>query len=462
MMGTTKRGTGKSSKTPARRTVRKKKPKVVLKTKSVVIMASSIIAVCILVLGLTFILSRLPSPSESKMSETAWKKAPADQPIEEVEIRDIAEPEKDAQIKSEPAKNSEEKSKEKTKPQAESNSQKENKSSSKAQDEEKVPVNSNREKKFEEKSVKAQEKIQEKSQDKTEAQKGLAQASQREVQKNTQVQQPQEQSHSAQKDAAQLQKQDRVASVKVTPSPQIQEIPKKLFDIPQAKAGARICFVIDDAGSSAANVKRYTSLPFPITIAVLPRLAQSAECAQAVRSSGKELILHQPMQAHDYPDGRTPNPGPGAILPDMDSFEVARTIKANLDSLGGGVKGFNNHEGSLMTENYVKMSAVVEVAMERGIYFLDSRTTSSSAVPQVALERDVSYLARFAPFLDNEVNRASMLEMLYKGLEVANKNGYAVMIGHVDKSVNVLPQLLSDIYPYLVQAGYRITVPSKL
>lgn len=458
LMGTTKRGTGKSSKTPARRTVRKKKPKVVLKTKSVVIMASSIIAVCILVLGLTFILSRLPSPSESKMSETAWKKAPAGQPIEEVEIRDIAEPEKEAQIKSEPAKKSEEKSKEKTKPQAESNSQKENKSTADTSTEEKATANSKGEKESGEKPVKAQKKAQ----DKTEAQKGLAQASQREVQKNTQVQQPQEQSHSAQKDAAQLQKQDRVASVKVTPSPQIQEIPKKLFDIPQAKAGARICFVIDDAGSSAANVKRYTSLPFPITIAVLPKLAQSAECAQAVRSSGKELILHQPMQAHDYPDGRTPNPGPGAILPDMDSFEVARTIKANLDSLGGGVKGFNNHEGSLITENYVKMSAVVEVAMERGIYFLDSRTTSSSAVPQVALERDVSYLARLAPFLDNEVNRASMLEMLYKGLEVANKNGYAVMIGHVDKSVNVLPQLLSDIYPYLVQAGYRITVPSKL
>ena len=146
----------------------------------------------------------------------------------------------------------------------------------------------------------------------------------------------------------------------------------------------------------------------------------------------------------------------------MTSYEVAQTVKANLDSLGGGVKGMNNHEGSLITENYIKMNTVLEVAMERGIYFLDSRTTSSSAVPQVALERDVRYLARYAPFLDNEINRASMLEMIYKGLDVANKNGYAVMIGHVDKSVNVLPQLLSDIYPYLVQAGYTVTVPSKL
>ncbi|MBO7638386.1 MAG: divergent polysaccharide deacetylase family protein, partial [Treponema sp.] len=335
-MGTTKRGTGKSSKTPAKRTVRKKKPKVVLKTKSVVIMASSIIAVCVLVLGLTFILSRLPSPSESKMSETAWKKAPAGQPIEEVEIRDIAEPKKSNQ--------------EKSKAQDESNVQKEKESSSNTINEENVLDNSKREKESEEKPVKTQEKAQ----DKPEGQKGLAQDGQKESQEKTEGQGTKEQAQATQKTAIQptVQKQDKIASVKVTPTPQIQEIPKKLFDVPQAKAGARICFVIDDAGSSTANVKRYTSLPFPITIAVLPKLAQSAECAQAVRSAGKELILHQPMQAHNYPDGRTPDPGPGAILPDMDSFEVARTIKSNLDSLGGGVKGFNNHEGSLITENY--------------------------------------------------------------------------------------------------------------
>ncbi|MBO7639268.1 MAG: divergent polysaccharide deacetylase family protein, partial [Treponema sp.] len=279
------------------------------------------------------------------------------------------------------------------------------------------------------------------------------------TEKNQQSGQKQ-QTQSSQKNV--IQQQEKIASVTVNPQPQIQEIPKKLFDIPQAKPGTKICFVIDDAGLHASNVKRYTSLPFPITIAVLPKLAQSSECAQVVRSAGKELILHQPMQAHNYSSGTTPNPGPGAILPDMTSYEVAQTVKSNLDSLGGGVKGMNNHEGSLITENYIKMNTVLEVAVERGIYFLDSRTTSSSAVPQVALERDLRYLARFAPFLDNEINRASMLEMIYKGLDVANKNGYAVMIGHVDKSVNVLPQLLSDIYPYLVQAGYTLTVPSRL
>ena len=55
-----------------------------------------------------------------------------------------------------------------------------------------------------------------------------------------------------------------------------------------------------------------------------------------------------------------------------------------------------------------------------------------------------------------------MVKQLYKGLDVANKNGYAVIIGHVDKDVKVLPDLLNDVYPYLVKAGYVITTPSKL
>lgn len=238
--------------------------------------------------------------------------------------------------------------------------------------------------------------------------------------------------------------------------------PKSPFDIPPAKNGATLIFVIDDAGLHAENVRKYTALPFPIAIAVLPHLAETKECAAEIRRAKKELMLHQPMQAHSYPNGKIPNPGPGAILPDMTTTQIASTIKQNLDELGADVRGFNNHEGSLVTENEIQMGAVLEVALERGLYFLDSRTTSHSAVPQAALERDMRYIARFAPFLDNKIDRTEMLSELYKGLEVANKNGYAVIIGHVDKSVNVLPPLLTEIYPYLVQKGYKFSVPSML
>lgn len=234
------------------------------------------------------------------------------------------------------------------------------------------------------------------------------------------------------------------------------------FKIPKASPGAKICFVIDDAGLHAENVKKYSTLPFPLTIAVLPGLAESEESVKEILSSGKELILHQPMQAHDYPDGKTPDPGPNAVLPGMGMDEAASLVRKNLESLGPKVAGMNNHEGSLITENAELMGAVLSVAQEKKIYFLDSRTTSQSSVPNVAKSMEMTYIARFAPFLDNEIDRKVMLEMLLKGLDIANRDGYAVIIGHVDKSADILPNLLMEIYPALIDAGYTLTTPSAL
>ncbi len=231
-----------------------------------------------------------------------------------------------------------------------------------------------------------------------------------------------------------------------------------LFNIPPAKRGATLVFVIDDGGQNVWNVKKYVSLPFPITIAVLPKLPHSRECADAVRAAGKELMLHQPMQAVNL----NINPGAGKISPTMSTYEIAAVIKENLAELGPGVKGFNNHEGSLITGDVIKMGAVLETAAERGLYFLDSRTTSASMARQAAIERDMSILERNAPFLDNAVNRDQMLSEILKALEVANKAGHAIIIGHVDKSAAILPDLLKEMYPELVRAGYKFATPSQI
>ncbi|MBP5438847.1 MAG: divergent polysaccharide deacetylase family protein [Treponema sp.] len=237
----------------------------------------------------------------------------------------------------------------------------------------------------------------------------------------------------------------------------IQETRPK-FNIPPAKNAAKLAFVIDDGGMSPANVKKYTALPFPITVAVLPGLPHTAECAALVRRDGKELMLHQPMQAKNLGI----NPGPGAITPDMDSWGIQQIIEKNLGELGPGVKGFNNHEGSLITEDKVKMTFIIDLAMQKGLFFLDSRTTSQTQARQAALELDTHIIERNAPFLDNAVNREEMLAEIYKGLEVANRDGFAVIIGHVDKSAAVLPKLLEELYPELVAKGYVFTTPSRL
>lgn len=230
------------------------------------------------------------------------------------------------------------------------------------------------------------------------------------------------------------------------------------FTIPQAKNGATLVIIIDDAGLNVSNTKKYTALPFPLTIAVLPKLSHTKDCAYAVRSSGKELILHQPMQSLNH----NLNPGPGKITVDMSFAEISSIVNENLAELGPGVKGINNHEGSEVTEDVLRIGAVLDVCLENKIYFLDSRTTANTKAPQAALERDMKIFEKAGPYIDNVVSREAMLKEMYKALDFANKNGKAIIIGHVDKSANILPALLSDMYPYLIKAGYRFATPSTL
>lgn len=232
------------------------------------------------------------------------------------------------------------------------------------------------------------------------------------------------------------------------------KVPSDIPEIPVAKNNARLAIIFDDGGQSVSQLEKCISLPFPVTVAVLPKLQYSKKCAQMVRSSGNELILHQPMQALNL----NVNPGEGAIKPEMSLSEISSLLQENIKEIGP-VKGLNNHEGSLISEDEARIGEVLKTASDLGIYFLDSRTTSQSRVPQAAMSMGYSYYQRNI-FLDNTKNRSDIIAEILKGLAIANKNGAAIMIGHV-WSADVLPKVLSDMYPILVQKGYKFVAVSN-
>ncbi len=226
------------------------------------------------------------------------------------------------------------------------------------------------------------------------------------------------------------------------------------FNLPKAKNNATLVFVFDDGGQNLYDLQKFLELPFPITIAILPKLKYSAESAKRVRNSGHELILHQPMQAIN----RSVNPGPGAITPEMTEEEVRKMLLSNINEIGP-IAGMNNHEGSAITADIAKMEVILKTASDCGIFFLDSRTNVKTVVPLVAKEMGYNYYERNI-FLDNEKTRENALMELKKGLDIANKKGSAVMIGHV-WSADFLPALLKELYPELVKNGYKFSVVSE-
>ncbi|MGN0728978.1 divergent polysaccharide deacetylase family protein [Treponema sp.] len=247
----------------------------------------------------------------------------------------------------------------------------------------------------------------------------------------------------------------KVASA-LPPPKKPEEIPVEKYKIPDARNGATLVFVIDDGGYDISNLKLYTSLPFPVAVAVLPKLAHSRDCAEIVRNSGQELMLHQPMQAQNL----NINPGEGAVLPEMSLTEIYRQVCENIMEIGP-VRGLNNHEGSLITCDVMKIGAVLDAVYDNGIFFMDSRTSAQTKAPQAALERGMEILQRDV-FIDDIISREEMLAQIYRGLGIANRNGKVVMIGHVDKSAKILPPLLKDMYPYLKRKGYKFAFPSQI
>lgn len=225
-------------------------------------------------------------------------------------------------------------------------------------------------------------------------------------------------------------------------------------DLPELPKKGSLIFVFDDAGHNLEQLQIFLDLPFPCTIAVLPRLAKSAEAAKRIRSAGKELILHQPMQSVNLEI----DPGPGSIQPGMTAEEIRTIISANIEEIAP-LAGMNNHEGSLITSDEIAMRTVLQLCREKGLYFLDSRTTSKSAVPAAAKFLNMQIWER-AVFLDNEKKLSSLKQQIAAGLETAAIQGSAIMIGHI--FTPELAILLKEMYPALIEEGYTFSTISKM
>jgi uncharacterized protein len=180
--------------------------------------------------------------------------------------------------------------------------------------------------------------------------------------------------------------------------------------------------VIDDAGYDLEALQPFLDLPMPLAVAVLPNLPHSGEAARRVLAAGKELLLHLPMEP-----GGGENPGPGALLTGQTAEEIERLLDKALASVPGAV-GVNNHMGSKATADRALMDIVLGVLDRRGLFFVDSRTTTLSVAAAEAGRLGVPSLERrvFLDAVDGAVEQS-----LQAAISDAARDGSAVAIGHV-------------------------------
>ncbi len=206
-----------------------------------------------------------------------------------------------------------------------------------------------------------------------------------------------------------------VESVAAAPHPR-QQLP------PNA---VRLAIIVDDLGKDLAPARELLKLPYPLTVSIIPNLSNSTEIAEEAYRRGDEILLHFPMQASEA--------GAKSEAVELRVGMQPRQVSEMLASMLASVphaSGVNNHQGSRATSDPALMNALMPALRQRGLFFVDSRTTVET-VAYASAERDgVPATFRSAQFLDDVETRAAILAQLDRAASDAKRKGWAVTIGH--------------------------------
>ncbi|MEE4608907.1 MAG: divergent polysaccharide deacetylase family protein [Desulfobacteraceae bacterium] len=203
----------------------------------------------------------------------------------------------------------------------------------------------------------------------------------------------------------------------------------------------RVALVIDDLGYDLRLAEAFLDLDVPLTLAVLPFSPHQSEVVAAARRRGHQVMLHLPMEPEEYPHV---DPGPGALLARMSPDELIAQLRRDLAQVPEAV-GVNNHMGSRLTRESVQLNQIFSVLKERGLFFIDSRTTSLSLGYQSARLLKVPFAQRDV-FLDHRQEPDFVRGQVKELLRRAEKSGQALGIGHPHQvTLEVLREMLPEI-----------------
>ncbi len=186
-----------------------------------------------------------------------------------------------------------------------------------------------------------------------------------------------------------------------------------------------ISIIVDDLGYQYEGGRRVVDLPGPVACSVLPHTPFGERLARAAHKAGKEVLLHLPMQPMNDED-----PGFGALLLETGEQDLRRLLNANLAAVPH-VVGINNHMGSLLTRHPGHMAWLMRSLRDdpRGLFFVDSVTSTQSVAMQIARENHVPSVRRDL-FLDRDPEPEAVASQFEALIALARERGSAVAIGH--------------------------------
>ena len=219
-----------------------------------------------------------------------------------------------------------------------------------------------------------------------------------------------------------------------------------------------LAIIIDDFGNNGEGTDEMLALDIPFTAAVMPFSEGTVQDKDKVKAAGKEMIVHMPMESLI---GKRSWVGDKGIFLNMTDEEIKAVVDEAFSILDGAV-GLNNHMGSAIMEDERALNVVINDVADRGLVFIDSRTTAKSVSKKLCESMDCSLLGRDV-FLDSTDDISVVKKQLMKAAELAVKNGTAIAIGHVGpEGGKITAQAIKDLAPEIEKMGVEFVTITQM
>ena len=216
-------------------------------------------------------------------------------------------------------------------------------------------------------------------------------------------------------------------------------------------APGKLAIIIDDCGYSSSALTKLAQIDAPLTFSVIPYLTYSKTAIDKALGSGKQVMLHLPMQALGNASAEK------ITIKISMSDDQIKEITTNAINATPGLVGVNNHEGSKATADARVMRDVMGVVAGNGLFFVDSRTNPASVACDIAAEYGVATGANDL-FLDNTDDVKYVEDRLRKAADMAH-NRSIIAIGHArTNTAQAINAMLEDIRA----AGIQLVFASEI
>jgi polysaccharide deacetylase 2 family uncharacterized protein YibQ len=227
----------------------------------------------------------------------------------------------------------------------------------------------------------------------------------------------------------------------------------RLTKTPAVSQKAIVAIIIDDVGYNLSIIREIAKIPIPLTWAFLPFTPYTKESLKIAQNHDFTIMLHLPLEPLD----RKHNPGPGVIRDNWSEAEIEAQLNKNLEAIPGAI-GLNNHMGSFGTQDPHLMACLMRIIKKKGMFFIDSVTSSKSVAEKYAMQYQVPFAKRNV-FIDNDDDTGSKKAALQELIKIALKDGSAIGIAHV-KDGNA--EIITEMLPDFTKAGIEFVPVSEL